>query len=168
MMVQGSCRLPCFAALRGGVKSPVRTAWGGRHQGVRAIDDLHHRVAFVTTIPQSVHRGSGCYVGIQTLATGVRALGVHVQMITPTVPVGRYLFNQALRWRRWDYDAVIGFDLDGFDLPRLGRPPHIANKRAGKPSTPDVRIWSSRSASTARTVCESCMECGVQLRLCLS
>jgi len=30
-MVQGSCRLPCFAALRGGVKSPTRTAWGGRH-----------------------------------------------------------------------------------------------------------------------------------------
>ena len=127
-MVQGSCRLPCFAALQGGVKSPVRTAWGGRHQGVRAIDDLHHRVAFVTAIPQSVHRGSGCYVGIQTLATGVRALGVHVEMITPMIPMGRYLFNQALRWRReWNYDAVIGFDLDGFALPRRGVPPHIAN-----------------------------------------
>jgi len=42
--------------------------------------------------------------------------------------VGRYLFNQALRWRReWNYDAVIGFDLDGFALPRRGRPPHIAD-----------------------------------------
>jgi hypothetical protein len=30
-MVQGSCRLPCFAALRRGVKLPT-TAWGGRHK----------------------------------------------------------------------------------------------------------------------------------------
>ena len=30
-MVQGSCRPPCFAALRGGVKLPT-TAWGGRHK----------------------------------------------------------------------------------------------------------------------------------------
>ncbi len=40
------------------------------------------------------------------------------------IPMGRYLFNQALRWRReWNYDAVIGFDLDGFALPRRGGVP---------------------------------------------
>jgi glycosyltransferase involved in cell wall biosynthesis len=54
-------------------------------------------------------------------------------MIMPTMRLGsflveRYLFNQALRLRReWNYDAIIGFDLDGFALPRGGRVPRIAN-----------------------------------------
>jgi glycosyltransferase involved in cell wall biosynthesis len=72
-------------------------------------------------------------VGIRTLAAGVRALGGQVEMITPAVsvtpfPAGRYLFNQALRLRRdWNYDAVIGFDLDGFALAGRGKAPHVAN-----------------------------------------
>jgi glycosyltransferase involved in cell wall biosynthesis len=53
-------------------------------------------------------------------------------MVTPTVrfpvfPVQRYVFNQALRFRRkWTCDAVVGFDLDGFALSRH-RLPRIAN-----------------------------------------
>jgi hypothetical protein len=39
-MVQGSCRLPCFAALRRGVNSPIRTAWGGRHTS--SLGSCHH------------------------------------------------------------------------------------------------------------------------------
>jgi glycosyltransferase involved in cell wall biosynthesis len=72
-------------------------------------------------------------VGIRTLAAGLRALGCQVDLITPIIPVtsipaGRYLFNQALRFRRdWNYDAVIGFDLDGFALAGRGPAPHIAN-----------------------------------------
>jgi glycosyltransferase involved in cell wall biosynthesis len=91
------------------------------------------RLGFITAIPQSVHRGSGCYVGIGTLAAGATALGNHVEMIMPNVRLGsylaeRYLFNQSLRLRReWNYDAIIGFDLDGFALNRRGRVPRIAN-----------------------------------------
>ncbi len=91
------------------------------------------RLAFVTAIPQSVHGGSGCYVGIRTLAKGVTALGGRVEMVTPAVRVTssameRYLFNQALCfWKEWDFDAVIGFDLDGFALARCKRTPHVAN-----------------------------------------
>jgi glycosyltransferase involved in cell wall biosynthesis len=95
--------------------------------------ELSRRLGFVTAIPQTVHRGSGCFVGISTLAAGAAALGNAVEMITPDVRLGtslvdRYLFNQALRWRRqWDFDAIIGFDLDGFAIPRQQRIPHIAN-----------------------------------------
>src|ERR1035437_6209762 len=36
--------------------------------------------------------------------------------------------SQALGLRReWNYDAVIGFDLDGFALPHQGQVPHVAN-----------------------------------------
>ena len=91
------------------------------------------RLGFITAIPQSVHRGSGCYVGIGTLAAGATALGNHVEMIVPNIRLGsylaeRYLFNQSLRLRReWNYDAIIGFDLDGFALNGRGRVPRIAN-----------------------------------------
>lgn len=94
---------------------------------------LSRRLGFITAIPQTVHRGSGCYVGISTLAAGATALGNTVEMITPEVRLGsslveRYLFNQALRRRRqWTLDAIIGFDLDGFALPRQQGIPHIAN-----------------------------------------
>lgn len=90
------------------------------------------RLGFITAIPQSVHRGSGCYVGIATLAAGLRALGNHVEFIQPGFRTGshladQYLFNQSLRHRKsWDFDAVVGFDLDGYTL-RPGRVPHIAN-----------------------------------------
>src|SRR5260221_6737748 len=53
-------------------------------------------------------------------------------MILPKVRLGsflaeRYLFNQALRLRRaWNYDAIIGFDLDGFAVARQAVP-RIAN-----------------------------------------
>ena len=93
---------------------------------------LRRRLAFVTAIPQSVHRGSGCYVGIGTLAAGAAALGNTVEMILPATRLGsflveRYVFNQALRARReWNYDAIVGFDLDGFALARRGRIPRIA------------------------------------------
>jgi glycosyltransferase involved in cell wall biosynthesis len=95
--------------------------------------EFGRRLGFITAIPQSVHRGSGCYVGIGTLAAGATALGNRVEMIMPTIRLGsflveRYLFNQALRLRReWNYDAIIGFDLDGFALARRGRVPRIAN-----------------------------------------
>ena len=91
------------------------------------------RLGFITAIPQSVHRGSGCYVGIGTLAAGAASLGNSVEMIMPSIRLGsflaeRYLFNQALKLRReWNYDAIVGFDLDGFALSRRGRVPRIAN-----------------------------------------
>jgi glycosyltransferase involved in cell wall biosynthesis len=91
------------------------------------------RLAFITAIPQSVHRGSGCYVGIGTLARGIAALDNEVELIAPSVRFGaqlldQYLFNQSLRFRRaWNYDMIVGFDLDGFAIAPHPRVPHIAN-----------------------------------------
>jgi glycosyltransferase involved in cell wall biosynthesis len=109
------------------------TAATSRSFGVVEDNELRRRLGFITAIPQSVHRGSGCYVGIGTLAAGATALGNRVEMITPAIQFGpflaeRYFFNQALRLRRgWNYDAIIGFDLDGFALDKRCRAPHIAN-----------------------------------------
>ncbi len=56
-------------------------------------------------------------------------------MITPGNRFGsaplllrRYAFNQSLRFRgRWDCDATVGFDLDGFALSGRRGIPHVAN-----------------------------------------
>jgi glycosyltransferase involved in cell wall biosynthesis len=87
---------------------------------------------FITAVPLDVRRGSGCYIGTRTLVEGLRRLGTDVAMITPRTitPVyaaTRILFNERLRWRRFDGSATIGIDADGYAIPR-GRnaPPHIA------------------------------------------
>ena len=38
---------------------------------------------FITAIPLNVWKGSGCFVGIKTLAEGIQALGGEVNFITP-------------------------------------------------------------------------------------
>ena len=40
---------------------------------------------FITAIPLNVRGGSGCYVGVRTLVEALRALGVEVSMVTPTL-----------------------------------------------------------------------------------
>lgn len=87
---------------------------------------------FVTAIPFNVHRGSGCYVGVRTLVSALRELGIVVETATPRVPMPTYaatriLFNESLRWRRLDGDAIIGIDADGYAIAgRRNSPPHIA------------------------------------------
>jgi glycosyltransferase involved in cell wall biosynthesis len=87
---------------------------------------------FITSIPWDVWKGSGCYVGTRTLATGLGRLGIGVEMIRPgvTTPVytaTRLLFNESLRWRRFDSAATAGIDADGYAIPRRrNSPPHIA------------------------------------------
>ena len=93
------------------------------------------RLHFISAIPQNVQRGSGCYVATWTLARALEQLGIDVQITaprirTPVYAVTRVLFNETLRWRRFDGDATIGIDADGYSLVRSGRrwnaQPHIA------------------------------------------
>lgn len=93
------------------------------------------RLHFITAIPQNVERGSGCYVGTWTLASALRALGVDIDILAPRVSmpaylVERVLFNETMRWRRFDGDATIGIDADGYSIVgngrRWNRLPHVA------------------------------------------
>jgi len=88
---------------------------------------------FITAIPLNFRRGSGCFIGIDTLASGIRALGGEVNFVTPNchVPVyaaKRILFNHQLRYREFSSrDTIVGFDADGYTI--AGRRParHIAS-----------------------------------------
>jgi glycosyltransferase involved in cell wall biosynthesis len=103
------------------------------HSLISPAAEVPYRLGFITAIPQTVHGGSGCYVGIGTLAAGLVALGSRIEMIKPRRLTGsfildRYIFNQTLRFRRpAPYDATVGFDLDGFAGFGPRNIPHVAN-----------------------------------------
>ena len=94
------------------------------------MESLHAQ--FITAVPWDVCNGSGCYVGTRTLAEALRATGIGVEVIRPriTTPVytaTRLLFNEGLRWRRFNSAATIGIDADGYAMSRRhNSPPHIA------------------------------------------
>ena len=68
-------------------------------------------------------------MGIHTLREGLRGLGATVDLVGPNLhlPVytlERILYNETVRFRaRGNYEATVGFDLDGYRAP--GRP-HVA------------------------------------------
>jgi glycosyltransferase involved in cell wall biosynthesis len=90
------------------------------------------RFQFITAIPLDVRKGSGCFMGITTLAKGIRALGGAVDLVTPRfhLPVyaaGRILFNENLRYRPFSSsDTIVGFDADGYSIAGRHRSRHIA------------------------------------------
>src|SRR5215471_17541804 len=90
------------------------------------------RLQFITAIPWNVRLGSGCYVGTRKLAEALRSFGIDIQLVrpafrTPFFTSTRVLFNETLRWRRFDGAATIGIDADGYAIPRNATtPPHIA------------------------------------------
>jgi glycosyltransferase involved in cell wall biosynthesis len=102
-----------------------RPAWG---HGTRA-----GRLDFITSIPQDVYRGSGCFVGIQTLAKGLAQLDCDVEMIVPrhhlpALLLERVVFNEYLRWHTFRPGAVtVGFDADAYSIARHRRYPHVAS-----------------------------------------
>lgn len=90
------------------------------------------RLRFITSTPLNVRRGSGTFAGIRALADALRDLGVEIHLDAPRVhlPVytlERITFNETLAVRAGDeFDATIGFDLDGYRIAgREGRP-HLA------------------------------------------
>jgi glycosyltransferase involved in cell wall biosynthesis len=91
-----------------------------------------NRLQFITTIPQNVQQGSGCYVGTRTLVEGLRGLGIGIEMVKPQIHLPfftatRVLFNEALRWRDLKADATIGIDADGYAIAgKRNSAPHIA------------------------------------------
>ena len=91
------------------------------------------RLDFITAIPQDVRRGSGCFVGIQTLAKGLAALQCNVNMVIPKLhlPVfslERVLFNESLRFHTFTPGAItVGFDADAYAVAGRKGHPHVAS-----------------------------------------
>jgi glycosyltransferase involved in cell wall biosynthesis len=95
----------------------------------RALD-----VTFVDSWHTDVAVGSGSAAGIRGLADGMRALGHRVQVLRPQGTRGpliqrRLRFNAALRdrLRRLRHDLVVGFDIDGFLLPKARDHPFVVS-----------------------------------------
>jgi glycosyltransferase involved in cell wall biosynthesis len=91
------------------------------------------RMDFITTIPQDVYRGSGCFVGIQTLAKGLAQLNCDVAMITPelhlpVMALEQFIFNEHLRWRTFRPGAItVGFDAAAYSIAGRKHRPHVAS-----------------------------------------
>jgi glycosyltransferase involved in cell wall biosynthesis len=71
-------------------------------------------------------------VGTRTLIEALRQLGVGIRTLTPRTlfpnyTAARILFNERLRWRKLDGDAIVGIDADGYAIAgRRNSPPHVA------------------------------------------
>ena len=91
------------------------------------------RLAFLTSTPLDVVRGSGTFHGIATLGRALAPLGCEVEFITPRLHLPVYTlerlwFNERLRWRDFTgFDAVVGFDMDGYRIAGVHGRPHIAS-----------------------------------------
>jgi glycosyltransferase involved in cell wall biosynthesis len=91
------------------------------------------RLAFVTSTPLDVVRGSGTFHGIATLGHALVPLVCEVEFITPRLRLPIYTlerlwFNEQLRWRDFSgFDAVVGFDMDGYRIAGVYGRPHIAS-----------------------------------------
>lgn len=91
------------------------------------------RIRFITSTPLDVFRGSGTYVGIETLARTIREFGHTVDITVPHIffpiyTVQRMMFNQWLRFRRKDtHDVTVGFDMDGYTIAGADPGIHVAS-----------------------------------------
>ncbi len=90
------------------------------------------RFAFLTSTPLTATEGSGTFVGIDTLAAGLTALGHRVD-IRPLAlrsrfhTLDRYLYNVGVALSPPAGDVVVGFDLDGFLWARRRGRPFVAS-----------------------------------------
>ena len=91
------------------------------------------RIAFLTSTPLDFARGSGTFAGISTLARAAEALGSEISFFTPStrLPVytlERLWFNRQLRGQDFrGFDAVVGFDMDGWLVAGRHGVPHVAS-----------------------------------------
>ncbi|MCE5307280.1 MAG: glycosyltransferase [Acidobacteriales bacterium] len=90
------------------------------------------KLLFVTATPLNIVEGSGTFAGIHVLAHALEGLGVVVDFATPGPRIGNFTlrrlwFNESLRRRpHAGYDAIVGFDMDGYRMAESSVP-HIAS-----------------------------------------
>ena len=118
------------------------------------------RLAFVTSTPLDVVRGSGTFHGIATLARALEALGCEVQLVTPRLrwPVytlERLWFNERLRWRDFGgFDVVVGFDMDGYRLAGGSGGLHVASIKGVIADEMRFERGATRASMCIQAACE--------------
>ncbi len=92
--------------------------------GHYSCGDESLRFAFLNSWRTGAAKGSGTAVAISGLALGLESLGHRVDVlppraVSPSLTLNRLVYNAGLMIRPPGdaYDAVVGFDIDGFLLP---------------------------------------------------
>jgi glycosyltransferase involved in cell wall biosynthesis len=91
------------------------------------------KLLFVTATPLNIVEGSGTFAGIHALVRALEQLGVTVDVASPGTRIGNFTlrrlwFNLSLGARRdFGYDAVVGFDMDGYRMASRTGVPHVAS-----------------------------------------
>lgn len=118
------------------------------------------RLAFLTSTPLDVVRGSGTFHGIATLARALEALGCQVQLVTPRLrwPVytlERLWFNERLRWLDFGgFDAVVGFDMDGWRVAGRSGGLHVASIKGVIADELRFERGATRATLAIQSACE--------------
>ncbi len=118
------------------------------------------RLALLTSTPLNITQGSGTFSGITTLARAVRAAGAEVELIAPPVHLPVYTlerlwFNEQLRRRDFHgFDAVVGFDMDGYRIAGQGGPPHAASIKGVIADEMRFEHGATRATMTIQATCE--------------
>ena len=95
--------------------------------------DSPMRFRFLTSTPLDFVRGSGTFAGIATLAKFLKKRGAEIELVKPAIKfpiytIERLIFNQRLRLRTADSDAItVGFDMDGYAVAGAWRSFHVAS-----------------------------------------
>ncbi len=118
------------------------------------------KVRFLTSTPLNAVKGSGTYAGIATLAGGLRALGVDVEIVAPDFDfpihtLRRLVFNERLWWRDASgCDVVVGFDMDGYRVAGRRGVPHVASIKGVIADEMRFEHGTTRMTMSVQAACE--------------
>ncbi|HEY1204897.1 MAG: glycosyltransferase family 4 protein [Bryobacteraceae bacterium] len=118
------------------------------------------RIAFLTSTPLDFARGSGTFAGISTLARAAEGLGAEIAFFTPSTKLPVYTlerlwFNRQLRGRDFrGFDAVVGFDMDGWLVAGRHSVPHVASIKGVIADEMRFERGLTRRTMAIQAVCE--------------
>jgi glycosyltransferase involved in cell wall biosynthesis len=118
------------------------------------------RIAFLSSTPLDFARGSGTFAGISTLARSLEALGAEVALVTPgrrwpVYTLERLWFNERLRQTSFRaFDAVVGFDMDGWRVAGRGGAPHVASIKGVIADELRFESGATRRTMAVQAACE--------------
>ncbi len=119
------------------------------------------KIAFLTSTPLNVAEGSGTFTGIYRLARALRRLGVDVEIVAPERhwpihTMERLWFNEQLEDRDFtDCDAVVGFDMDGYRLPKRNGRLHVASVKGVVADEARFEAGPTRWTMSVQAICEA-------------